>query len=159
MPKTFEAVIFEDRYFSGALKVPDSVAKTFHEQGIKRVVIQIKNHQPLHQALHVTRGTTLLVFGKNTMRELQLQPGVKVFINLSEDLTKYQMAVCEEFLEVLGTDPEGADLFHRLLPGKQRSLLHRINKIKSSQLRIEKALRLMDLLRTGEKDLKTLGKF
>jgi hypothetical protein len=156
--KSFEAEIFEDGYFSGAATVPESVAKSFQEKGIKRVVIQIKNHQPLHQALHITRGATYLVFGKNTMRELQLQPGMKAIIEISEDLSKYQMAVCEEFLEVLGTDPEGADLFHRLLPGKQRSLLHRINKIKSSQLRIEKTLRLMDLLRTGEKDLKLLGK-
>ena len=54
----------------------------------------------------------------------------------------------EEMAEVLESDPEGDELFHALTPGKQRNLLYIIGKVKSSELRIHKALVVVEHLKT-----------
>ena len=96
------------------------------------------------------------MLGKQMAKDYGLIPGDEIEVTFAPDTTRYQMAVSEEFLEVLSTDYEGKQLFHRLKPGKQRSLLHSVNTIKTSQTRIVKALRLMENLRSGSQDLKEL---
>jgi hypothetical protein len=73
--------------------------------------------------------------------------GDTLIIHLVPDDSTYGMPISEEFQEVLASDPEGSDWFHQLTPGKQRSLLHVINKIKSSELKIERSFVIMEHLK------------
>ena len=68
------------------------------------------------------------------------------------------MPISEEMKELLEIDPEGEALFHKLTPGKIRSLLHFVNKYKSSDKRIEKSVIILEHLKAnnGTLDWKTL---
>ena len=79
-------------------------------------------------------------------------------VRLEVDNSEYGMEISEEFREVLFSDPEGSDWFHKLTPGKQRTLIHLINKIKNSQLKIERSFVILEHLkkRGGKLDYKIL---
>lgn len=139
-----------------SILIPAEIVSAFKATGVKRIICTINQTKQLHVAIHARDGETFVMIGKQMAKDYGLIPGDDIEVTFAPDTTRYQMAVSEEFLEVLSTDYEGEQLFHRLTPGKQRSLLHSINTIKTSQTRIEKALRLMENLRSGSQDLKEL---
>ena len=78
---------------------------------------------------------------------------------MEKDESKYGIPMPEEMQEALYMDPEADQLFHKLTPGKQRSLLYIIGKPKSSNKRIEKAIVILEHLKTqgGKVDFKQLN--
>jgi hypothetical protein len=103
-------------------------------------------------------GRYFLMFSKEVMKRYKLLLGQSVEIAITEDNTKYGMPISEEMEELLALDPEGGDYFHKLTPGKIRSLLHFVNKFKSSDKRIEKSVIILEHLKAndGKLDWKTL---
>jgi uncharacterized protein YdeI (YjbR/CyaY-like superfamily) len=61
-------------------------------------------------------------------------------VTLQEDHSPYQADIPESLQEVIFSDEIGADIFHSLTPGKQRSIIHMISRIKSISLQVEKPL-------------------
>jgi len=57
------------------------------------------------------------------------------------------MPVPEELEELLRQDPEGERRFEMLTPGRQRYIIHYVNQVKSSQLRINRAMLLIGNLK------------
>jgi len=92
------------------------------------------------------------------MKLLELQTGDTIDVLLWPDTSRYGVAVCDEFLAVMESDPEAAACFERLTPGKKRSLIHLINKIKNPDLRIRKSMVLLSHVqqRNGGLDFKAL---
>ena len=138
--------------------IPAEIFADFESAGVKRIICTINGKRKLHAAFHKRNGETFVMLGKQMAKDFDLIPGDEIDVTIEADKTRYQMAVSEEFLEVLATDVDGEKLFHQLTPGKQRSLLHAINMVKSSNIRIEKALLLMQKLKMGQTDLKLLFK-
>jgi uncharacterized protein YdeI (YjbR/CyaY-like superfamily) len=62
----------------------------------------------------------------------------------------------EEFQAVLDSDPEAFDIFKSFTPGKQRSLIYYILKIKTSQLRIDRSILISENMKRGMTDPKEL---
>ena len=85
-----------------------------------------------------------------------MQIGDTIKTEIEEDTSKYGMNCPEEMTELLDLDKEGSDLFHKLTPGKQRSLLHFIDKVKSSDLRIKKGMVIFDYLKENNGKLNFL---
>ena len=54
----------------------------------------------------------------------------------------------DELLAAWEMDDDGYTVFHTLTKGKQRSLIHIIGKPKSSEIRIKKALVVLDYLKS-----------
>jgi uncharacterized protein YdeI (YjbR/CyaY-like superfamily) len=92
-------------------------------------------------------------------KRLHLDAGDQVEVMLEADLSKYGMPLPEEFEELLKQDTEGAHFFDKLTPGKRRSLIYLIGKPKNSDKRIEKALIVLNYLKTtrGKLDFKELN--
>lgn len=80
-------------------------------------------------------------------------------IELEKDMTKYGTAMSDEFAVVLEQDQEGSAIFHRLTPGKQRTLIYFSDNVKSSDIKIRRALVVMRHLveSQGELDYKRLN--
>ena len=85
--------------------------------------------------------------------------GDSVNVLIEEDESKYGMPLPEEMEELFLHDPEGDQLFHQLTPGKQRSLLYLIVKIKSKEKRLEKSFIILEHLKEqkGSLDFKILN--
>lgn len=138
--------------------VPEDVVEAFRKTD-KRVICTFNGSTPLHCALHSNGdGKYYLMTNQQYRKKHDLKSGDKVKVELWKDESKYGMAVPDFFEEFCYQDPEGSRYFHELTPGKQRSLLHVILKVKSEQKQLEKAFVIFDHLKEmeGELDYKLL---
>lgn len=92
-------------------------------------------------------GTAYISINKKRMKEAGATAGDTVLVELKEDKSKYGMPMPEKLNEVLLSDPEGKERFEKLTPGKQRNIIHFVSSIKSSQLKIDRALKLINNLK------------
>jgi len=88
-------------------------------------------------------GTAYISISKARMKKLGITLGSKVEILLEEDNSLYGMEMSEELNEVLVQDKEGNRRFHQLTKGKQRYIIQYVSAVKNTQLRIERALKLI----------------
>lgn len=92
-------------------------------------------------------GTAYISINKKRMKEAGATAGDTVQVELKEDKSKYGMPMPEELNEVLLSDPEGKERFEKLTPVKQRNIIHFVSSVKSSQLKIDRALKLINNLK------------
>jgi uncharacterized protein YdeI (YjbR/CyaY-like superfamily) len=81
------------------------------------------------------------------MKELGVKNKDIVEVELKKDSSKYGMEVPEELKELLLQDSEGNRRFNLLPPGKQRYIIYYVAGVKSTQLRINRAIRLIENLK------------
>lgn len=55
----------------------------------------------------------------------------------------------EEFKEVLNSDQEADEIFHSLTEGNQRGLIYLVSQVKSSDKKIERALKIVARIKNG----------
>lgn len=156
MKANFKTVIdkFEDSLWGYHLKVPDEIYQQFANKKIKRVMMQINDSEKLHAGfMPEGNGKYFLMLSKDLMKKLELARNQLVGVTIEEDTSKYGMPICNEMKELLSLDPEGEAYFHKLTPGKIRSILHYVNKFKSSDKRIEKSVIVMEHLKANQGNL------
>ena len=157
---TTKVTKFADSLWSFHIKVPDDIYTKFSSEKIKRVLLQIDDHDKLHAGfMPEGNGKYFLMLSKPIMKKFQLALEQTVKVKIEKDTTRYGMPISEEMKELLELDPEGEAYFHKLTPGKIRSLLHVVNKIKSSDKRIEKSVIILEHLKAnnGKLDYKSLN--
>lgn len=141
------------------LPVPEPHALTFREAGHKRVLCSLNGEEPFHCALarQKDRGYYIML-SKRRLKEHNLERGDEADVQLTEDRSEYQAPMPEALDEVLKSDFEGYEVFQSLTPGKQRSIIHMIRRIKSMDLQIERALTIIENLKLGIRNNKDLTK-
>jgi hypothetical protein len=92
-------------------------------------------------------GSGYITINKKRMKELHVGFKDEVQISLAKDSSKYGMEVPKELSELLKQDKEGAKRFKLLPPGKQRYIIYYVNGVKSSQLKINRAILLIENLK------------
>ncbi len=147
----------DENYHSHYIPIPKKWAEKAQASFGKRLVCQINGDALLHCAIVYSKSLGhLITIGKQTKKDIGIEADEVIHLQLAKDESKYQMHVCEEFLEVLETDSEGFGLFEQLTPGRQRGLIHHVNKAKQSDTRINRAIKIMENLKLGYKDPKDL---
>ena len=147
-------------YWELHIPIPDAVFKKLNsETKNKRVICTINTNFSFHCAMLPKVTFHYILLNREICKKLNLHLNDEVNVELAKDESKYGMPLSEEMEEVFFSDPEGSDLFHQLTPGKQRSLIHVVNKYKSSQIRIEKSFVILEHLknRKGVLDFKGLN--
>ena len=115
------------------LSVPNSIVSHFKQNNIKRFICELNNQELIHCAIMPAGENRYFInINKALRKKLGLNEGSEVVCEIWEDTSKYGMPVPEEFEEVLNTDPEGLKFFEGLTPGKKRSLIHIVAKLKNS---------------------------
>lgn len=150
---------FENNVYSTHLKVPKDIVESLSSDGKKRVLCTIDAHDYFHAGLMPSGdGSYFIILSKARLKALGLVLGQTIEVQLTKDNSKYGMSMPDEFNEVLLADIEGASWFENLTDGKKRNLIHMVATVKSSDLRITKALIILDHLRanTGKLDFKLL---
>lgn len=143
------------------LSVPEKVADEIIENQKDRRVVCTLNDTLSFQCALMPKGdgTYFVMVNKENRDKLGLKLGNEVQVTLQRDNSEYGLPMPEEMAEVLASDPEGNELFHALTPGKQRNLLYIAGKVKSSELRIHKALVIIEHLKKqgGKIDFRQLN--
>jgi hypothetical protein len=130
-----------------------SVAGLKFEENVKsrRVVCTLNDSHTFQCALLPwTKGGFCIIVNKKIREKLGISHGSRVKVELAKDESKYGLPMPEEFEEVLKQDPEGDRLFHALTPGKQRTMLYSIAKIKDIDKRIHSALIMLEHLKEND---------
>jgi hypothetical protein len=81
------------------------------------------------------------------LKELKLKKGDQVDVLLKQDDSEFGAEVPDELAEVVAQDQEAFQRFEKLIPGKQRFIIRHVSAVKSSQLKIERAIFLMNNLK------------
>lgn len=92
-------------------------------------------------------GKAYISINANRMEELGVKAGDQVTVALEKDKSKYGMDMPEELEELLDQDDEGKRRFDRLTPGMQRYIIYYVAGVKSSQLRLDRAIMLIENLK------------
>ena len=129
------------------IRVPIKIAKQLIDKD-KRVICTINKQVSWHAAL-MPDGLNgfYIILNKANRKKLLYDQLDYLSVTLEKDTSKYGMIMPEEMSELLSQDPEGDRVFHQLTPGKQRSLIYIVAKYKSSQIRLEKALTIIEFLK------------
>lgn len=146
-PAKFNAVLTKSPVESGwhFIPVKAKIGKRFEqENGSRRVVCTINSAESFQCALIPWGEIFTIIVNKSKRDKLGIAAGDKVSIELAADESKYGLPMPEELQEVLDQDPEGDQLFHLLTPGKQRSILYFVGKVKDIDKRIHTALIFID---------------
>jgi hypothetical protein len=151
---------FNNSLWGYYIPVPTETAdEILSRQEDRRVVCTLNGKQKFQCALmpNGEAGYYILV-NKRIRDQLKLKQGDTVNVQLEKDESEYGLPMPDELAEVLDTDPEGDRLFHDLTPGKQRNLLYIVGNVKSTDLRIHRALVVVEHLKDqgGKIDFKLL---
>jgi Domain of unknown function (DUF1905)/Bacteriocin-protection, YdeI or OmpD-Associated len=140
--------------------IPIEISTSLIEQGHKRVVCTLNNVSTYQCAL-MPRGDHeyFINVNKELQRKLKINPGDTLSIDLKPDTSEYGLPMPEELGELLKQDADGDSVFHGLTLGKQRTLLHLIGKPKSSEIRLRKAITIIEYLKevNGKLNFKDLN--
>jgi Bacteriocin-protection, YdeI or OmpD-Associated/Domain of unknown function (DUF1905) len=122
----------------------------FTEKGIKRVLCCLNKSLDFHCAFMPKKeGGYFINIGSTICKKLNLKVGDEISVSFKEDTTEYQFEMPEEFTEVLYQDPDALTIFESLTDGNKRGLIYLITMVKSSEKRIERALKIVEKLKMG----------
>lgn len=141
--------------------VPNEISETFIEGTHRRVVTTVNGTVKYHCAIHAdgVGGYRRIMLNKERCKKLGLVRGETLHVELEKDRSEYGVPIGEELREVLDQNPQADKIFHAFTKGKQRTLIYWTNNVKSSDIRIRRALVMTDHLvnQRGNIDFKLLN--
>lgn len=152
--------ILKNNVYYDHIIVPKKIFEKVSEDGNKRVICTVNSEEPFHAGLMPKGdGDYFIILNKAKMKAFKLEAGMTIEVGLKKDNSKYGMPMPAEFQEVLDTDEDGLKHFDALTDGKKRNLIYLISSTKNTDLRITKALIMMDHLKAnkGKLDHKLLN--
>ncbi|MGQ0827014.1 MAG: DUF1905 domain-containing protein [Bacteroidota bacterium] len=154
MPKDsviqFQTKIYKLEHLVGMhyLKVPEKIVKKMGGKFSMRLLCTINGALTFQCGLMALgNGDAYISINAKRMKQLNVTFGSKVSAELKKDESKYGMQMPEELEELLAQDKEGRKRFKHLAPGKQRYIIHYVSIVKSTQLRIDRAILLIENLK------------
>jgi hypothetical protein len=126
------------------------MVKAFTKDKNNRILCKLNDKEEFHCAiLPKKEGGHFINIGSTTCKKLKIKEGSKVTAYFSIDSSDYQFEMPEEFKEVLDSDPKANKIFHGLTEGNQRGLFYLVMQVKSTDKRIERALKIVDKIKNG----------
>ena len=130
------------------LDVPKSVIKKLGGTVNQRLLCTVNNAVNWQCGLvALGNGHAYISLNKKILKQLGVTTGAMVSLSLAKDTSKYGMKMPEELKSLLQQDSEGRRRFHLLAAGKQRYIIYYVSQVKTSQLRINRAIRLIENLK------------
>lgn len=125
-------------------------AKPWVKESNHRVIGTINGKVDFHCGIMPKKeGGFYVNIGSTLCKKLKLKEGDSLTVTFKPDTSPYQSEMPEELNEVLATDGKAYKLFHTLSEGNQRGLIYLVNQVKSTDKRIERALRIAEQLKLG----------
>lgn len=93
-------------------------------------------------------GRAYITVNKKRLKKYGVEIGDEISMQLEHDHSKYGVEMPEELEALLEQDIEGASYFEALSDGKKRYIIQYVGAVKSSQLKIDRAIMLIENLKT-----------
>lgn len=139
--------------------VPNEIANKFIEGNNRRVICVINLYHKMQCALMPGKEGYFILMNKNLVDKLKLNLEQQVKLSLEKDHSEYGHEVPESFQALLEQDEKGRKYFDALTPGKQRSLIYIVGKVKNIDSQLNKGMAILDHLKAtnGNLDFKQLN--
>jgi hypothetical protein len=150
----------ESNVWSTGLLIPRRIAEEIIKTSGNRVLCTL-NGKVTYPCGILTKATG--EFFVNISKENRKKAGIgsnqTIHVSLEPDQSKYGMPMPDELRAAMDIEMEGTKYFDLLTPGKQRSLIYLVSKPKSAEVRIKKALVILQYLEevNGQLDFKELN--
>lgn len=131
---------FTDSIWGYYLPVPEEVASQFVQGNFRRVVCTLNNQHTMHAAILPNKRRWYILVSQPILKTLRLNEGDGVHLKLEQETSTYGMPMPEEMEICLWQEDGAMSFFEALTPGKQRSLIYIVSKIKNPEIRINKSL-------------------
>ncbi len=129
--------------------VEEEIVNSFLTKGSKRALCLI-DKTAFHCAFMPKKeGGYFINLGASICKQFSLKEGDEITLTFREDNSEFQFEMPEEFSEVLCQDPDADAVFQGLTDGNKRGLIYVITLVKSSEKRIERALKVAEKLKMG----------
>ncbi|MEX2379581.1 MAG: YdeI/OmpD-associated family protein [Vicingaceae bacterium] len=141
------------------ISISDEIAQKYIEGKDRRVVCTLNDKESMHCALMPSPRGYFILINQALKKKLGLHLGESVQLKIEKDRSKYGMSISEEFETCLKEEPIAYKYFEELTPGKQRNLIHMVNQVKSSEIKIRRSLAIVEHLITekGKIEFKRLN--
>ncbi len=153
-------VEIQNNVWNMGFEVPANVVSKYLGNDYKRVNCTLnKSHTFQCALMPMGDGRYFINVNATIQKKLKLNLGDEVTVEVEPDTSKYGLPMPEELQALLEIDPDGDRVFHALTPGKQRTLLHVIGLPKTSEIRVKKAMVVVEYLKevNGKLDFKELN--
>ena len=150
---------FNSSLWGHHIPVPEKFAQVFLADAGRRVLCTLNGRESIQCALMPDgKGGHFINVNKALRQKLNLKLGDEIEVELQKDESQYGLPLPEELEALFEVDEEGNALFHQLTAGKQRSLIYLVGKPKRSDTRLQKAIVILDYLKStrGRLDFKEL---
>ncbi len=142
---------FNTKLWTYHVKVPKPIALHFLDLGDKRVVATLNDSLTFQCAIMPAGDGVYFIFmNKKNRDQLKLKEGSKVVVRLEKDESEYGLPFPEELKELLEQDKEANKLFQALTPGKQRTMIYIVSQVKSSDVKINRGLVILEHLKKNK---------
>ncbi len=163
MSVAFTAVLeeFNSRLWKYHIKVPAPIAARFIEGKDRRVICRLNDALEFQCALMPKgEGVWFINLNKEIRTKLGLTTGKSVEVTLRKDTSEYGLPMPAELATLLELDDEGRRLFEALPPGRKRNLLYIVGKPKTEELRLQRAVVVVEHLKrlNGKIDFRVLNR-
>lgn len=150
---------FDPKLFGYHFPIPIDIAKSFIEGMNRRIICHINNEHKIQCALMPYSDGYFILINQNIVKKLNLFINQEVSLTLEKDTSEYGHEVPETFQMLLEQDEEGSGFFEQLTPGKKRSLIYLVGKVKNIDSQLNKGLAILDHLKIeqGKLDFKKLN--
>ena len=151
---------YENNLWNYHIKVPPLIVDEIKKLNATRFLVSLGNGKAFHASLMPAGEDVYFIKINQELRQKHsLRVSSEIQVLITQDDSRYGIPISEEMEELLLQDPEGDMYFHKLTPGKQRSLLYLVNKVKSPALRIKKSLIIIEHLKEvqGQLDFRRLN--
>lgn len=145
----FKSKIYKLEHLAGHyIDIPAAVVKKTGGIGKQRFVCTVNKMMTWKCGLVAHKaGGAYILLNKKQMQTGSFNVGQVVNVSLQKDTSQYGMDVPKELSEVFKQDKIAKERFDKLVPGKRRYIIYYVNQVKSSDLRIERAVRLIGNLK------------
>lgn len=150
-----------EKFSSGMhyIRVDNNIVDRFKNIGAKRAICKLNDQIEFHCAFMPKKeGGHYVNIGAIICKKLQIKEGSTVTAIFTDDSTEYQFEMPEELSEVLNLDTDANHIFQNLTGGNQRGLIYLVTQVKSSDKRIERALKIAERLKKGITSPRTILK-
>lgn len=129
------------------LFIPEKIVKKAGGIGT-RLLCTVNSEKPYQCGMvSLGNGTAYISINKKRLKDAGLTKGDEVQVSLEPDTSEYGMEVPDELQELFKQDSVGFKRFEGLTPGKQRYIINYVATVKSPQLRVDRAILLIENLK------------
>lgn len=134
--------------------VEKNIAEQFIAGVDRRVICTVNDTVKYHCAIHSDKaGGYRIMLNRPRCKKLGLVRGETISVTLEKDTSDYGMPMSEELREVLDQNPEADKIFHSFTKGRQRTLIYWSDNVKSSDIKIRRAIVMTDHLVNNHPEL------